>query len=40
MPAGSDGLNPVDCTMPAALMIAWALDAAVGEPPNAVHPVA
>jgi len=26
--------------MPAALMIAWALDAAVGEPPNAVHPVA
>ena len=40
MPAGSDGLNPVDCTMPAALLIAWTLDAAVGEPPNAVHPVA
>ncbi len=26
--------------MPAALLIAWTLDAAVGEPPNAVHPVA
>ena len=40
MPVGRDGLNPVDCTMPAALLIAWTLDAAVGEPPNAVHPVA
>lgn len=40
MPAGRDGLNPVDCTMPVALLIAWTLDAAVGEPPNAVHPVA
>jgi adenosylcobinamide-phosphate synthase len=26
--------------MPAALVIAWTLDAAFGEPPNAVHPVA
>lgn len=26
--------------MPAALLIAWTLDAAFGEPPNAVHPVA
>lgn len=26
--------------IPAALLIAWMLDAAVGEPPNAVHPVA
>lgn len=26
--------------MPAALLIAWMLDAAVGEPPNTVHPVA
>ena len=26
--------------MPTALLLAWTLDAAFGEPPNAVHPVA
>jgi adenosylcobinamide-phosphate synthase len=26
--------------MPAALLIAWSLDTALGEPPNAIHPVA
>jgi adenosylcobinamide-phosphate synthase len=30
----------MDCTLPAALLIAWTLDALFGEPPNAWHPVA
>lgn len=30
----------MDLTVPAALCIAWALDACFGEPPNAFHPVA
>ena len=30
----------MDPTTPAALLVAWTLDAAVGEPPNALHPVA
>ncbi len=30
----------MNCTLPAALLIAWMLDAFFGEPPNALHPVA
>lgn len=37
---GRGGLTLVGYTIPVALMIAWTLDAAFGEPPNAVHPVA
>lgn len=40
MPVGRGGLNAMDGTMSAALLMAWTLDAAFGEPPNAVHPVA
>ena len=33
-------LSDMNYTLPAALLIAWMLDACFGEPPNALHPVA
>lgn len=33
-------LSDMNYTLPAALLMAWTLDACFGEPPNAVHPVA